>query len=75
MTALHDSRNILYRTPAGARPAGEKVALRLRAEEGAKVTLRVWWNDKEQKYPMKPSKAEAGLYEHVLALPKLPTGE
>ena len=72
MTELHDSRNIIYRTPAGARPTGDKVTLRLRAEAGARVTLRVWWNDKEQKFPMKPSKAEAGLYEHVLALPKTP---
>ncbi|MBO4885666.1 MAG: glycoside hydrolase family 13 protein [Clostridia bacterium] len=72
MIVLHDSRDPFYRTPSGARPAGEKVTLRLRAEAGAKVFLRVWWNDAEKKHAMKPSKAEAGLYEHALALPKTP---
>ncbi|MBR4442130.1 MAG: glycoside hydrolase family 13 protein [Clostridia bacterium] len=72
MIVLHDSRDPFYRTPSGARPAGDKVTLRLRAEAGTKVFLRVWWNDAEKKHAMKPSKAEAGLYEHALALPKTP---
>ncbi|MBQ8954595.1 MAG: glycoside hydrolase family 13 protein [Clostridia bacterium] len=72
MTALHDSRNPLYRTPSGARPAGEKVMMRLRAEPGARVALRVWWNDAEHKFPMKPSKVDAGLFECSLPLPKTP---
>ncbi len=72
MTALHDSRNILFRTPGGARPAGETVTLRLRAEAGARPVLRVWWNDAEQKYPMKPSGKGADLFEYALVLPKEP---
>ena len=72
MTALHDSRNPFYRTPSGARPAGEKLTLRLRAEAGAKAFLRLWWNDAEQKMPMKPSRVEEGLFEITLALPKTP---
>ena len=72
MTALHDSRNPFYRTPSGARPAGEKVMLRLRAESGAKVFLRLWWNDAEHKFAMKPSRVDAGLFEYYLALPKTP---
>ena len=72
MTALHDSRNPFYRTPSGARPTGEKVTLRLRAEAGAKVYLRLWWNDAEQKLPMKSSMVEDGLFEITLALPKEP---
>ena len=72
MTVLHDSRNILFRTPGGARPAGETVTLRLRAEAGARPVLRVWWNDAEQKYPMKPSGKGADLFEYALVLPKEP---
>ncbi len=72
MTVLHDSRNILFRTPAGARPAGETVTLRLRAPADVRATLRVWWHDREQRFRMKPSKAEPGLFEHALVLPKTP---
>ena len=72
MTAVHDSRNPFYRTPSGARPAGEKATLRLRTEAGAKVFLRLWWNDAEQKQPMKPSRVEEGLYEITFTLPQTP---
>jgi len=72
MTVLHDSRDPLYRIPSGARPAGETVTLRLRAEPDTRVTLRVWWRSAERKYPMAPSKADAALRECALSLPKTP---
>lgn len=70
MIAWHDSRDILFRTPSGARPAGSEVTLRCLASTGAHVTLRVWWNEQEQRHAMTASPQGAGLFEITLTLPE-----
>ena len=66
----HDSRDPLYRVPAGARPSGSAVTLRCRADDACAVTLRLWWDDGEIRRAMTASPREAGLFEIRLTLPE-----
>ncbi len=66
----HDSRDPLYRMPAGARPSGSVVTLRCRADDARAVTLRMWWDDGEIRRPMTASPRGAGLFEVRLTLPE-----
>ena len=66
----HDSRDPLYRMPAGARPSGSDVILRCRADDARAVTLRIWWDDGEIRRPMTASPRGAGLFEIRLTLPE-----
>ena len=66
----HDSRDPLYRMPAGARPSGSVVTLRCRADDARAVTLRMWWDDGEIRRPMTASPRGAGLFEVRMTLPE-----
>lgn len=70
MIVRHYSRDPLYRTPSGARPAGSKVMLRCHAPAAAHVRLRVWWEDREICHEMTASPRGAGLFEVEIALPE-----
>ena len=70
MTIFHDSRNALYRLPLGAVPCGRTLRLRVRGDQLRNVYLRLWWQDEEQRYPMR--RVSLDLYEHVLTLPGKP---
>lgn len=68
----HDSRSELYRTPAGAVPAGSSVRIRLwTSRPFGQVILRVWM-DSERQLPMRELGIYAGgiLYEAELATPR-----
>ena len=70
MTIRHDSRDMNYREPMGAQPAGTWVRMRLLLEGEdpvAKVLLRLWWDGREQMHLMGP--AADGLYETKFPLP------
>lgn len=66
----HDSRDTLYRAPAGARPSGSDVILRCRADDACGVTLRIWWDGGEIRRSMTASPRGAGLFEIRLTLPE-----
>jgi len=70
MMIFHDSRGGIYRLPSGALACGEKVSLRVRAEGAREVSLRVWWNDSEKLYEMKP--IAPLLYHCELTMPDKP---
>lgn len=70
MIAWHDSRDTLFRTPLGARPAGSEVMLRCLTSAEAHVTLRIWWDNQEYRHEMTASPQGAGLFEITLTLPK-----
>lgn len=63
----HDSRDLLYRTPGGAVPAGTPVTLRLRTfhNDVTAVTLRVYdLNANGQSlYPMQPAATDVSCYQ------------
>ncbi len=73
MILLHDSRNPEYRQPLGARQAGEEVLLRLRVggAAAARVYLRLWWDNAEQRFEMTAPNKD-GLFEYKLKLPEKP---
>lgn len=67
----HDSRDPLYRSPSGAMPAGGGVLLRLRAMEGAAVTLRLWSEGEgERRIPMQSD--GGGVFTCEVSLPDSP---
>ncbi len=70
MKMYHDSRNIAYRAPFGARKCMEKVVLRCDAPQADAVTLRLWVNDMEERVPMK--KTAGGRFEAAYTLPEKP---
>ena len=70
MTIFHDSRDPQYRYPTGAAVCSQKIILRLTAQPGCGVVLRLWIDDSEQKIPMKGS--DIGLYEAEIKLPSHP---
>lgn len=70
MMVFHDSRNEMYRWPLGAVCCGERITLRVCAKEASSVTLRLWWNDAEQRYPMKS--IAQGLYACDVEMPQTP---
>ena len=69
----HDSRSSEYRLPLGARKTGDTVVLRLRVRGGVpdRVTLRIWWENAEQRFEMTAPKGN-GLFEYALTLPDRP---
>ena len=71
MMIWHDSRNLLCRTPGGAQPTKSAVTLRIRADAAARVTLRVWWENREYRFQMTASEQDGGLFEYTLKLPTL----
>lgn len=46
----HHSQDLLYRSPAGAQPAGSDVTLRLRATQAQGVRLRLWSDPLGEQY-------------------------
>lgn len=72
MKLCHDSRSPEYRSPLGARKAGERVLLRLRVQDGApdRVWLRIWWANAETRFEMAASSCGDGFFEYVLTLPE-----
>ncbi|HIS01373.1 MAG TPA: glycoside hydrolase family 13 protein [Candidatus Excrementavichristensenella intestinipullorum] len=67
----HDSRHLMYRTPAGPGACGAPVTLRLKAHPPVeKVTLRLWWQDAEKLLPMQH--AGDGLWTVDFTLPDTP---
>ena len=67
----HDSRDLLYRTPGGAQPAGTPVTLRFRTLAGDVTNVSVRWYSLElggqQITPMEIAAAGIGCYEDALA--------
>ena len=70
MTFYHDSRSEQYRSPMGAAPCASKVRLRVRADQVASVTLRIWWNNAEYRWFMR--RVEGGFYEYEMSIPEQP---
>ena len=70
MTIFHDSRDPQYRSPVGAGVCGQEITLRLTAQPGCEVTLRLWIDEAEQKIAMKGD--DQGLYEAAIVLPDHP---
>ena len=70
MKLFHDSRDIRYRAPFGARTCLETVTLRCDAPQADEVWLRLWLTDREQLIPMRPGLD--GLFEAQLRLPETP---
>ena len=68
MTFYHDSRSEQYRSPLGAAPCASKVRLRVRADQVASVTLRIWWNNAEYRWFMR--RVEGGFYEYEMSIPE-----
>ena len=63
--ALHHSRVTRFRSPQGAVPAGQEVALRLWVNAryaDASVALRLWMNGEEQIVPMQGTRDDNGMY-------------
>lgn len=48
----HDSRDARFRQPGGARPLGDTVRLRVRADGAKSATLRMWKDGREWRIPM-----------------------
>ena len=69
---LHNSRDLRFRSPAGARPAGEKVMIRLYAPKAVKAVLRLWWKDTEIRHDMAPIIGAKGYFQYQLSLPAEP---
>ena len=66
----HDSRDLLYRTPGGAQPAGTPITLRFRTFAGDVTGVSVRWYSLEQGgqriTPMEVAAAGIGCYEEGL---------
>jgi len=70
---VHDSRDLAFRNPGGARPAGGVVALSVRADGAKSATLRMWKDGRERKVPMmRVDGAEGDLFRCEADLPKHP---
>ncbi len=54
----------------GAAPCASKVRLRVRADQVASVTLRIWWNNAEYRWFMR--RVEGGFYEYEMSIPEQP---
>ena len=70
MKLYHDSRDIRYRAPFGARTCMETVTLRCDAPQADQVWLRLWLTDHEELVPMEPGLG--GLFEARVKLPEKP---
>ena len=70
MRLYHDSHHPDDRSPGGAQPCKTPVTLRLTAEEVDKATLRVWWQSREELFPM--TEIAPGRYEATISLPDSP---
>ena len=68
MMIFHDSRRGIYRLPTGAVPCGQTVTIRARAVDVRAIALRVWWNNAETIYEMKPTAQD--LYACELTMPE-----
>ena len=70
MRLYHDSHRPDDRSPGGAQPCKTPVTLRLTAEDIDKATLRVWWQSREELFPM--TEIAPGRYEARISLPDSP---
>ena len=70
MRLYHDSHRPDDRSPGGAQPCKTPVTLRLTAEDIDRATLRVWWQSREELFPM--TEIAPGRYEATISLPDSP---
>ena len=70
MRLYHDSRNIAYRAPFGARACLEEVCLRCDAPGAEEVILRLWVDDHEERHRM--AELGNGKFEAAIRLPEKP---
>ena len=70
MRLYHDSHRPDDRSPGGAQPCKTPVTLRLTAEDVDRATLRVWWQSREELFPM--TEIAPGRYEATISLPDSP---
>ncbi len=72
ISIMHDSRNLVYRRPFGARPAGDRVRLSLDVRGGrpSDVLLRVW-SGREQIFKMTAEEGSS-VYQAEFDLPAEP---
>ena len=70
MYLFHDSRNSQYRMPQGAVPCGRKLVLKLKSEELRRAWVRLWWQECEERVPMKS--AQDDFFTCELDLPETP---